>query len=60
MNAHLPLFLGFLGALLAAAGLWRSQAGSPVGMAVALVGMVLLFVVAFIYLLALLGAIVIA
>lgn len=60
MNVHLPLFLGFLGALLAAAGLWRSQGGSPTGMAAALVGMVLLFVVALIYLLALLGAIVIA
>jgi hypothetical protein len=57
MNPYLPLFLGFLGALLVGVGAWRGGRSEPVGLAATLVGLILLVVVTFFYLLALLGAI---
>lgn len=57
MNPYLPLFLGFLGALLASVGAWRTRLDQPGGMAIAAVGSALLAVVTLIYLLALLGAV---
>ena len=60
MNPYLPLFLGFLGALLAAVGAWRARFGEPVGAALELLGVALLAVVVLLYLLTLLGAITLA
>lgn len=60
MSANLPLFLGFLGALLASVGAWRTRLNTPGGMAIAAVGSVLLGIVTLIYLLALLGAVALA
>jgi hypothetical protein len=60
VNPYLPLFLGFLGALLAAVGEWRARVGSPVGNAVLGVGVALLAVVTLLYLLLLLGAVTLA
>lgn len=57
MSAYLPLFLGFLGALLVSVGVWRTRLNEPAGMAIAAVGSLLLVVVTLVYLLALLGAI---
>lgn len=57
MNPYLPLFLGFLGALLAVLGEWRARVGSPVGSILMGVGAALLAVVTLIYLLVLLGAV---
>lgn len=60
MSAYLPLFLGFLGALLVGIGTWRGGRSEPVGLAVTLVGLILLVVVTLLYLLALLDAVTIA
>lgn len=57
MNPYLPLFLGFLGALLVGVGAWRGGRSEPVGMAAALVGLALLLLITLVYLLVLLGAV---
>lgn len=57
MSPYLPLFLGFLGALLVGVGVWRAPSGDPTGRVLAGVGTALLLVVTLIYLLVLLGAI---
>lgn len=57
MTAYLPLFLGFLGALLVGAGVLRSRTSEPMGTVMTGFGTAILAVVTLIYLLALLGAI---
>jgi hypothetical protein len=60
VNAYLPLFLGFLGALLVGAGVLHSRVSEPMGTVMTGFGVALLSVVALIYLLVLLGAIALA
>lgn len=60
MNPYLPLFLGFLGALLVGVGALRSRVSEPMGTIMIGFGVAILMVVALIYLLVLLGAITLA
>lgn len=60
MNTYLPLFMGFLGALLVGAGVLRSRTSEPMGTVMIGFGVAILAVVTLIYLLVLLGAIALA